>query len=127
MKFDMLLMGLIIGLRVLRNIETGFVRSSAGSDLKLRALKRVSLKGPKSLDVSSFGGAIRAKAHGHVKIAGQKLILSAGDIVLKNVRSLPQNNTEKTKKFGQVYALCACKSGKVFVTHGHCKADYQVC
>ena len=130
------------GLRVARSIESGFIRSSAGNDLKLRSARKVSLQGPKYLDLSSFGGKISGKALDGFKIQGQRISLEAGEIIMKNIQIAHHNNSiphqhhhvkklnkKESFKMSQkkVFSLCVCKNGKVFISDGKCAADYQVC
>ncbi|XP_026747064.1 delta-sarcoglycan-like [Trichoplusia ni] len=107
------------GVTVKSTVQVPAVRAPPAFDLTLESLtRRLDLRAPENIFLESRAGNIDITSHGNIKLDSVvgAIKLNAQNIVISNLKEAVR--TEKANKSGKaknVYQLCACASGKLFL------------
>ena len=111
-----------------------YIRANAGENLRLASpTGSMSLDGPQSTKISSFGGSIKMDARKDIHVGSvrtKKVVLQAGSLRMPNLTAVSDRTSSAHARGQQAqYQLCACKDGTLFIVPPAelCVADYHVC
>ncbi|CAL1283119.1 unnamed protein product [Larinioides sclopetarius] len=117
------------GLRLDGSLETPLVRGGATKDLRLESLlKKVKVRSEGAMNVDSPAGGIWVQGlrDMNLRSTGGRVVIDSSRLEMKNLKT---SRHTKDKKSQDVFQVCMCDNGRLFLAHreGHCQIQESVC
>ncbi|GIY72670.1 delta-sarcoglycan [Caerostris darwini] len=117
------------GLRLDGSLETPLVRGGATKDLRLESpLKKVKVRSEGAMHVDSPAGGIHVEGlrDMNLKSTGGRVVIDSSKLEMKNLKL---SRHVKDKKRQEVFQVCMCENGRLFLAHreGHCQIQESMC
>ncbi|XP_018565194.1 gamma-sarcoglycan [Anoplophora glabripennis] len=116
------------------SVQTTLVRAESGHELRLESpTKTLAVTASKSIHMESLGGRIKVNALNDIslKSEGGAVKLETSSIMMPLIPIANLSNRPAAYRSHDVYQLCACESGKLFLAspHSECASenDGRVC
>ncbi|CAH1123727.1 unnamed protein product [Ceutorhynchus assimilis] len=110
------------GSRFSGGVQTRLVRAESGHDLRLESPTRnLEIKAPKELRLESRGGQITAQAQNDVSFRSEvgAIRLQSSSVIVPQLPTAKITNRPVAARSFDVFQLCACESGKLFLADPH--------
>ncbi|CAK1551738.1 unnamed protein product [Leptosia nina] len=108
------------GIGVRSALQSPLVRAPPGSNLQLESLTRkLDLRAPQSIYLESRAGSIDITSHNNIKLDSVvgAIRIDAPNIIINNLKEATiTDKASKNSRNKKVYQLCACASGKLFLS-----------